>query len=115
MDPDPHHPQFVEVYRSEEKGTDVSLAVHLVNDAHLDRFEAALIISNDSDLIEAIKTVRYQICKDVFVYSPHTRPSHELRNVASLYRYVKAAQLKVSQFPVTLHDERGDFSKPASW
>ena len=44
--------QFVEVIKTEEKGSDVNLAVHLLNDAWLDRYECAVVVSNDSDLAE---------------------------------------------------------------
>ena len=54
-------PTMAHVYRSEEKGTDVNLAVHLVHDAHLGHFDAAVVISNDSDLAGAVHIVRREI------------------------------------------------------
>ncbi|MFW5857215.1 MAG: NYN domain-containing protein, partial [Planctomycetota bacterium] len=48
-------PQYVEVIKTEEKGSDVNLAVHLVNDAHLDLFDVGVVVSNDSDLFEALR------------------------------------------------------------
>ena len=50
----------VRILKTEEKGSDVNLAVHLLNDAWLDRYDCAVIISNDSDLAEAIDIVRAQ-------------------------------------------------------
>lgn len=44
----------VEVWATEEKGSDVNLAVHLVNDAWADLFDCAIVVSNDSDLREAL-------------------------------------------------------------
>lgn len=55
---DPRLGPSVEVFRTEEKGTDVNLAVHLVNDAHKDAFDCAVVISNDSDLAEAMRIVK---------------------------------------------------------
>ncbi|MEP2463074.1 MAG: NYN domain-containing protein [Henriciella sp.] len=43
---------------TEEKGSDVNLGVHLVNDAHLDRFDVALVVSQDSDLLEPMRIVK---------------------------------------------------------
>lgn len=63
-------PNMMHVYRSEEKGTDVNLGVHLVHDAHLGRFDGALVISNDSDLAGAVHIVRREIGKPVFVFHP---------------------------------------------
>ncbi len=50
--------QYAHVYRTEEKGSDVNLAVHLLYDAFKNNYDVAVIISNDSDLYEAIKIVK---------------------------------------------------------
>jgi len=42
--------QKVWVDRTEEKGSDVNLASHLLRDAYGKRFEVAVLITNDSDL-----------------------------------------------------------------
>ena len=47
--------QYARVIKTEEKGSDVNLATHLLHDAHRGRFEAAVIVSNDSDRLEPIK------------------------------------------------------------
>jgi len=47
--------QYARVIKTEEKGSDVNLATHLLHDAHRGWFEAAVIVSNDSDLLEPIK------------------------------------------------------------
>jgi hypothetical protein len=51
--------QYVKVIKTEEKGSDVNLATHLLHDAHLGRFDIAVVISNDSDpeLSPHIRTV----------------------------------------------------------
>ena len=41
--------QYAHVLIPEEKGSDVNLAVHLLNDAHRDKFDVAYVMSNDSD------------------------------------------------------------------
>jgi hypothetical protein len=45
------HAVVAESFALEEKGSDVNLAVHLLNDAWQDRFEAAAATSNDTDLV----------------------------------------------------------------
>jgi uncharacterized LabA/DUF88 family protein len=40
------------IIKTEEKGSDVNLAVHLLNDAWLDHYDCAVVVSNDSDLAE---------------------------------------------------------------
>ena len=48
-----------EVVRTEEKGSDVNLAVHLLNDGWLDAYDCAVVVSNDSDIAEAMRLVKY--------------------------------------------------------
>ena len=63
----------------EEKGSDVNLAVSLVHDAHLGRFDRAAVISNDSDLEEALRVVKDECGKEVYLLSPVPRqPSKHL-------------------------------------
>ena len=47
--------------RREEKGADVSLASNLIHDAHRGLFDRAVIISNDSDLAEALRIVKEEV------------------------------------------------------
>lgn len=47
--------RYATVLKTEEKGSDVNLAVHLLNDAWQDGYDCAVIVSNDSDLAEAMR------------------------------------------------------------
>jgi uncharacterized LabA/DUF88 family protein len=58
-------PRFAKVTRTEEKGSDVNIATHLVHDAHQHHFEAAVLITNDSDLAEPIRIVRHELRLEV--------------------------------------------------
>ena len=42
----------------EEKETDVNIAVRIVSDAFLDKFDVAYVFSADTDLIPAMKCIR---------------------------------------------------------
>jgi hypothetical protein len=55
--------RYARVIKTEEKGSDVNLAIHLLHDAHMGRFDVAVVVSNDSDLLEPIKIVREQLRK----------------------------------------------------
>ena len=46
----------VKVIKSEEKGSDVNLGAHLVRDAFTDAFDVAVVLTDDSDLVEPIKS-----------------------------------------------------------
>ena len=70
---------FVEVIKTEEKGSDVNIATHMVHDGHLGLYETAVIVSNDSDLVEPVKIVRKELKKKVGMLNPHKRPSFDLK------------------------------------
>lgn len=112
-------PKTVEVMKSEEKGSDVNIACYLLVDAFDQDYDAAVVISNDSDLAEPIRLVRQKFHKPVIVLHPcgqGRKPSFELRKVASKSVMVDASLLTACQFPATLTDAAGrTIHKPASW
>jgi len=108
-------PKTVRVIKTEEKGSDVNIAAHLVHDAHLGRYETAVIVSNDSDLVEPIKIVRRELGKKVGLLNPHKRPSWTLKNHVDFIKQIRKGVLRSSQFPSVLRDAQGEFHKPVSW
>ena len=42
----------------EEKGSDVNLAAHLLVDGFTGKYEVAVVVSNDADLLEPVRLVR---------------------------------------------------------
>lgn len=58
IDPEP---SYAEVIKREEKRTDVNIASHLIKDAYENTCDLAVIVTNDSDLAEAIKIAREKI------------------------------------------------------
>lgn len=116
--PPPTGPRTVQVMKSEEKGSDVNIATYLLVDAFDDDYEAAVVVSNDSDLAEPIRMVRQKFRKKVLVLhpcGPGRSPSIELRRVASKSLIVDASLLPTCQFPATLTDAHGTIHKPARW
>ena len=117
----------VRVVKSEEKGTDVNLATHLLLDACDEDFEAALVVSNDSDLTETVREVQARYGRAVGVALPvlnrdregnPRRPSKILRESASFVRHISGSRrrlLAACQFPETLTDARGSFTRPREW
>ena len=81
--------------KNEEKKTDVNIAVRLLEDASDDRFDTAMVISGDSDLVPPIQSVlrRFPL-KRVVVAFPPRRSSTELK---------QAASAALSIFPQTIH------------
>ena len=98
-----------------EKGSDVNLATHLLHDAHMGRFEVAVVVSNDSDLLEPIKIVRERLHKRVGILNPHPNPSRALLPHIDFIKQIRTGVLRTAQFPSTLTDAHGTFTKLAGW
>jgi hypothetical protein len=101
------------VIKTEEKGSDVNLASYLLVDGFRGRYEQAVVISNDSDLVTPIKLVREELKLPVGIVNPRGRPSWELRQVSTFHRKIRQGHLEASQFPDTLGDANGTIKKPA--
>ncbi len=118
LTPLPNGVRTVEVLRTEEKGSDVNLATYLLVDVFEGEYEVAVVVSNDSDLVEPIRIVRSKLGIPVAVLNPQKDPlktSCALVNSASLYRRIRMGALAASQFPPTLTDSTGSFRKPSEW
>lgn len=107
--------RYAEVLKTEEKGSDVNLASHLLLDAHLANFDQAIIISNDSDLLTPIRFVRRTFRKRVGVLNPHQRASQVLQREAHFLRPIRAGALAAAQLPEQMSDSNGTFTRPARW
>lgn len=113
---------MVLVNRTEEKGSDVNLATYLVLDGFKGEYDEAIVVSNDSDLVEPIRVVQSQLGLRVGVLNPHidkwgkaTNRSRELQQVADFCWDVWPSRLRQSQFPATLTDAVGTITKPQCW
>lgn len=106
--------RFVKVEKSEEKGSDVNLAVELVADGFRDNFDTALVVSDDSDIQPAVDIVRGQLGKQVFIANPRNRRYHSLQGDER--RQVRSSTLLAAQFPDQVIDVAGRvIHKPTSW
>lgn len=111
-------PQSVQVMKTEEKGSDVNLASRLLVDCFSNAFNDAVVISNDADLTMPIRLVTQQYGKDVMTINPNRRRylSRQLIGVATSYLpTINMGVYSSCQFPSTLTDSNGQFSKPLAW
>ena len=101
----------------EEKQTDVNLAISLFSLAIEDRYDTALVVTGDSDIIPSIKAVRKMFpAKRIGVAIPIGREAEEIKNVASFYVRLKEKQFKTSLFPDEIDLGNGEkLIKPATW
>ncbi len=103
-----------EIHAMEEKGSDVNLAAHLLNDAWKGEFEAAAVFSNDTDLVEPIRMVAVDRAKPVFVVCPgRWAMAQALQSVATYRRHIRRPMLGASQFPDPVPGTT--IRKPSGW
>jgi len=108
-------PKKLQVIKTEEKGSDVNLASHLLLDAFTQQFDMAVVVTNDSDLYTPIEFVIQHVNRPVGILHPHQHPSAKLKTIATFIKPIREGVLKSSQFPVMLSDKNGTFSKPIGW
>lgn len=117
----------IEVYKSEEKGSDVNLAVCLVADAFLGKYDVALVVSNDSDLGMAIELVQQSTKRAVGVLLPNRwlrpeemkrgmrpRPGSKvlMQKASFVIQYIRPNILAGCQLPIQLPS---GLRKPTNW
>lgn len=101
----------------EEKETDVNVAVALVEDGFLDRYDTAIVVSADSDLCPAVRSVR-RVAPDkrVVVAFPPRRVSDELRRAAHASFTIADLKIRRSLLPETVTTAAGVVLKrPGYW
>ena len=89
----------VYVFDPKEKASDVNIAVHMVNDGWQNQYDVAVLISNDSDLLQAIKIVKTACGKRVHIISPNAEANIELNKAANYKGQISAKHLSSSQLP----------------
>jgi uncharacterized LabA/DUF88 family protein len=100
-----------------EKMTDVNLAVELLADAYQDRFDLALLLSADSDLVGPVQAVRGLFnAKEVIVAFPPKRSSFALEKAASAALHIGHNELSKSLFPEAVaKTKKVVLRRPAEW
>ena len=109
-------PPSVQVWKNEEKGSDVNLALHVLNDAWRGAYDCAVIVSNDSDLAQSLSLVKSQHRKVIGLVTPGAptrNTSRQLSQHADFIKPIRTWMLRSSQLPnpipgTTIH-------KPPNW
>ena len=123
-------PTKVLTWHREEKGSDVNLAVHLLNDAWRDAYDCAVLLSDDSDLAEPLSLVRAMGKRVVLLTpislqgrqgrTPNTServPARDLLKHADGYRHLSVKHLAVSQLPDPVVNPKNNrrYARPKTW
>ena len=101
----------------EEKMTDVQIATEMLADAFTDRFDVALLVSADSDLVPPTRMIRRLYPeKRIVVCFPPERTSVALRRAANASLDIRVSGLEASQFPETVIKPDGHvLRRPERW
>jgi hypothetical protein len=113
--PVPGSSPYVKVVKTEEKGSDVNIATHLLADGFRGVYNIAVVITNDSDLSEPIRIVKDELGLPVGILCPHQRLSQVLSRYATFIKRIRQGVLAASQFPNPLTHAHGTFYKPRTW
>jgi len=110
-------PERVSVWKYQEKGTDVNIAVNLLNDAWTDSYDCALIMSNDSDLLGAFRMVKRQHPQKHIVLAPTAKSDEDVSKVLTQHAHsvieITEADLAASQLPDSIPGTK--IRKPQEW
>jgi uncharacterized LabA/DUF88 family protein len=100
-----------------EKMSDVNIAVEMLGDAYEDRFDTAMLVSADGDLVPPVAAVRRLFPeKPVIVAFPPNRSSFHLRAAASACFTIGRKKLADSQFPDRVTTATGYVvTRPETW
>lgn len=102
--------------KAEEKGSDVNLATRLLVEGHGGEYERAVVVTNDTDLVEPVRYVSGQLGLDVLIMNARPRPAARLVRVADGHRLITYAAMGRAQFPEELRDAGGrTIRRPGQW
>jgi len=101
----------------EEKMTDVNIATEMLTDAFEDKFDTAILVSADSDLVPPIRTIkRIYPRKRIVVFFPPKRFSTHIKNAGDIQLSIGRGSLVKSQFPDRVKKSDGIIlEKPFEW
>jgi uncharacterized LabA/DUF88 family protein len=101
----------------EERETDVNIAAALIEDAVLDRYDTALLVSADSDLCPAIVTMK-RLCpeKRIIAAFPPKRHSADLKRAVDGYLPLGDDKIRQAQLPTEVVNNAGiTLRRPKHW
>jgi 6-hydroxy-3-succinoylpyridine 3-monooxygenase len=117
----------VQVWKFEEKRSDVNLALQIYDDALSGELDQVVLVTNDTDLVPALdmlKTRCPNIVRGLVIPTRKSGPTNvverqankSLTNLAHwVRRYITENELKDSQLPDVVKGDRRASAKPRSW
>jgi hypothetical protein len=108
-------PTVAYLWKTEEKGSDVNLGVHLVRDAFKGAFDVAAVLTNDTDLVEPLRIVTQEVRLPITLLTPVAKPAPSLANVSTAIRHIQP-YLGPCQLPNPISiPGKKPIAKPTGW
>jgi uncharacterized LabA/DUF88 family protein len=115
--PEARGPVKALVWVPEEKGSDVNLASHLLVDGFTGKYDVAVVLSNDADLLEPVRLVRSVLKRPVGVLKVEGgQRACVFARQADFVRTVRRSHFVSAQFPgVVVREGDAPVVKPEEW
>jgi uncharacterized LabA/DUF88 family protein len=97
-------PDMLSYNKFEEKRTDVNMAIQIVIDWLMNKYDKAIIITWDSDIAPAIKAVKKITNKEFVSVIPIGKRGHTIANICGNKIIMEEEHLRNSQFPHIMKD-----------
>ena len=99
----------------EEKETDVNLAIEMISDFHLNKFDCGVLVSNDTDFSGVLKKLRSLSNKPIGLITPgrQTRVSYKLSKYATFQKRITLRDIRNNQLPDRIPNS--NIVKPPGW
>lgn len=110
--------RWADVWKVQEKGSDVKLAVQLVVDAVDQEYDAYVVVSSDSDLAAAIDVAINRCCgRHVMVVYPRDERTRDFEKVGVRSTlYLRPSLVAQSQLPDAVPCRNGKIARrPSNW
>lgn len=116
VDAPPAGPRMALVWDTKEKGSDVNLATYLLLDAFEGLYDTAVVISDDSDLLEPVRVVRERLGKRVGVVRIRTDRGSVFRGKVDFLLEARAWHFRQAQLPDEVPLSTGAVvARPSAW
>ncbi len=112
--------EILEVWKLEEKQSDLALALHAYADAIKGEVDQVVIVTNDTDVAPSLELIRAdtQVSVGLIVPTRYSErpPNHDLSKLANWTRtHILSEELSASQMPNMVRHGTRPVQKPISW
>jgi hypothetical protein len=108
-------PTFVTVWDTTEKGSHVSLASFMLVDGFKGLYDVAVVVSDDSDLLDLVRLVRSDLGLKGGVVRVRAQRASVFRAEANFVRSVRRRHFATSQLPDVIDVAGGLIRRPEGW